>query len=52
MAMGECDPMGDCCACRARVHTGREQEPRKHVAPAVAESHSAKSPWRPLAWVQ
>lgn len=34
------------------TRTGREQEPRKHVAPAVAESHLAKSPWKPLVWVQ
>lgn len=34
------------------VYTGREQEPRKHVVPAVAESHPANSPWKPLVWVQ
>lgn len=34
------------------VCAGIEQEPRKHVAPAVAEPHAAKSPWRPLVWVQ
>lgn len=26
------------------IHTFREQEPREHVAPAVAESHPANSP--------
>lgn len=34
------------------VCTSREQKPRTHMAPAVAESHPAKSPWRPLVWVQ